>query len=177
MAGDSNMLRKKLNAVNLDKNFLALTTMTLALKIPPIIQAAICAAAMWLIAREHSQALHYNVPLWLTGLTATAGLFFTLFPALQFHRHSTSIDPRSPGKSSTLITSGIYAISRNPIYTGLLLLLTAWALWLGIFVNALVLAFFYSFITTYQIIPEEKFLAEKFADEYQQYRQKVRRWL
>ncbi len=151
--------------------------MTLSLKIPPPLQALICAGLMWLVKAWQPLALHYQVPLGLIVFIIALGLGCALMAMLQFSRANTTVDPRTPDKAQSLQISGIYRFSRNPMYLGLLLLLLAWCLWLGLFVNLMLLALFVSYITTYQIIPEERALTEKFGEDYRRYCQQVRRWL
>lgn len=95
----------------------------------------------------------------------------------QCHRHKTSIDPQQLNKTTTLVTSGIFRITRNPMYLSLLLILMAWALWLG---NGLawigVIAFVF-LMNRFQILREEVYLEKKFGEVYRQYKSRVRRWI
>ncbi len=92
-----------------------------------------------------------------------------------FQKHKTTLHPR--GKPSTLITTGPYKISRNPIYLSFLLIATGTAM---LFAN--VLAFvgpviFFFFIQTLVIPFEEDTLTKVFGDSYGKYRKRIRRWL
>ena len=96
---------------------------------------------------------------------------------VEFYKSSTSIDPYKPDKASSLVTSGIYGISRNPMYAGLLFILAGYGFYLG---NVLVFAMlppFMGYMSRYQIIPEEQVIEQKFGDEYRKYKSEVRRWL
>ena len=95
---------------------------------------------------------------------------------LQFYLAKTTTDPKKPAKASYLVSNGIYKYSRNPMYLGLLLLLLAWALWLGNAFNVLLAAGFVSYMNAFQIQPEESTLADLFGKEYKHYFIKVRRW-
>ena len=86
--------------------------------------------------------------------------------------------PTAPGQATTdLITSGIFAYSRNPMYLGLLLAFAGigvlfQALWLLILLIPIVV------MTHYVLIrPEEIYLQAKFGDAYESYRKMVRRWI
>lgn len=94
----------------------------------------------------------------------------------QFFGSKTSIDPLSPSKVSTLVTSGLYQYSRNPMYLALLLLLLSWGLYLGNAFNTLLAAGFVYYMNTFQILPEEEVLTNIFGKEYQKYCVIVRRW-
>jgi protein-S-isoprenylcysteine O-methyltransferase Ste14 len=50
---------------------------------------------------------------------------------IQFRRASTTVNPHKPETSTTLVTSGVYAWTRNPMYLGLSILLFGWAIKLG----------------------------------------------
>ena len=81
-----------------------------------------------------------------------------------------------PTEKTTLKTNGIYRFSRNPMYFGFNLLTIASMLyWINIIVIILGI---YSIITYHLIIlGEEKFLEERFGDEYFSYKDKVRRYI
>ena len=59
------------------------------------------------------------------------------------------------------MTSGIYRLTRNPMYLGLLLLLSAWALWLSAWWPLAGPLCFVLYVNRFQIEPEEKILTEK----------------
>ena len=100
----------------------------------------------------------------------------TLVSLIQFFSSKTTVDPRYPAKSTTLVTNGIYGISRNPMYLAMLLALLAWGLWLGNAFNTLIAAGFVGYMNRFQIIPEEEALTGVFGSKYQQYCGQVRRW-
>ena len=94
-----------------------------------------------------------------------------------FARAKTTINPVNIAAASTLVTSGIYALSRNPMYVGLAALLVSLALLLSNAWLQLGPLCFILFTTRFQIIPEERVLQDKFGSEYMAYRNRVRRWL
>lgn len=94
-----------------------------------------------------------------------------------FARAKTTVNPVNIAAASSLVVSGVYSASRNPMYVGLAALLVALALALS---NAWLLlgpAFFVIFTTRFQIIPEERVMLAKFGEPYAAYRRRVRRWL
>jgi len=80
-------------------------------------------------------------------------------------------------KASALVTTGLYTVSRNPMYLGLVVILSGWAVLLGNPINILTLGCFVLLINRVQIIPEEKVLLAKFGNQYSAYTNKVRRWI
>ena len=63
------------------------------------------------------------------------------------------------------------------MYLGMLLVLAAWAVWLGDPAACVVLPAFLAYLNRFQIGPEERVLAALFAGEFAAYRRSVRRWL
>jgi len=89
----------------------------------------------------------------------------------------TTVDPHHPDQASILVTTGVYARTRNPMYLSLALVLTSWAVWLGHWAPFLGPIGFVLYITRFQIQPEERALSARFGDDYARYRSRVRRWL
>ena len=104
------------------------------------------------------------------------GVVIAILAFIQFARHKTTTNPRHLEKVSTLVTGGIYRLSRNPMYLSLLLFLLAWGLYLGNAFNAVTAAAFVSYMNAFQIRPEEEMLLQKFGPAYSQYCKAVRRW-
>ena len=151
---------------------------SLELKIPPPVVALLCAAAMYAIGRAApTTAFAAAVPTPCIALPALLGLSADLAGVWAFHRHRTTVNPLTPQKSSAVVQTGIYRFTRNPMYLGMALLLTAWALWLGCWLALLGLPAFVLYITAFQIKPEERILLAKFGAPYQSYLQRTRRWI
>lgn len=150
----------------------------LELKIPPVVLVALFALAMWLISQfVPPVALPHLWAQVLAGLFAGAGIAVALSGVLAFRRANTTVDPRVPQQSSSLVIRGIYRYSRNPMYVGFLLLLIAWAFYLSSAAALALLPLFVLYMNRFQIAPEERFLLQKFGAEYQAYLTRVRRWL
>lgn len=148
------------------------------LLIPPPIVALMCAAAIWVLARylPSFEVAFPGQPIAAYALIGL-GLLLDASSIAAFVRAKTTISPLSPEKSAQLVETGFYRVTRNPMYLGLLLLLAGYALLQGSAVALPVLAFFIAYITQFQIKPEETRLAVLFGDDYQRYRQRVRRWI
>jgi protein-S-isoprenylcysteine O-methyltransferase Ste14 len=150
----------------------------LELKVPPLIVVAIAAVLMWAIARAapHLTLLYPGrVPV-ATALLAV-GIAIVVMGVLAFRRSSTTVDPRCPEQASRIVSSGIYRYTRNPMYLGMLVVLIAWMALLSNVGTVVVPVLFMLYITRWQIVPEERALAQKFGAEYEAYRNCVRRWL
>lgn len=89
----------------------------------------------------------------------------------------TTINPLRPERASVLVTHGIYRYTRNPMYLSLLLLLVAYASYLGTWAALAGPVLYVAYITRFQILPEERVLLSKFGAEYEAYRRRVRRWI
>jgi len=105
------------------------------------------------------------------------GLFLDLSAVSQFLRSKTTVNPIKPKNTNSIVSTGMYRISRNPMYLGMLFLLTGWAIHLTALTPFLVLPIFVIVLTIQQIIPEEKILAQKFGESYLHYQHQVRRWI
>ena len=150
----------------------------LELKVPPVALALIFAAAMWVVS-VYTPSLTMAIP-WRSVLAvaiAAAGVAFALAAVRAFRRANTSINPTKPEASSTVVASGVYGVSRNPMYVGLLLLLTGWAIFLCHALTFLFLPAFVAYMNRFQIAPEERALSTRFGSAYATYKRSVRRWL
>ncbi len=122
-----------------------------------------------------------SIPLHLSwGAAAVCGivsLAISYLSTRSFRRANTTVDPRHPERTSTLVTHGIYRFSRNPMYLALLLLLLGWALILANVMALLGLPLCFFYLDLCQIRREEQHLLQRFAAEYRTYQSRVRRWL
>lgn len=94
-----------------------------------------------------------------------------------FGRARTTTDPTAPQNASSLVTSGIYTITRNPMYLGMLLVLVAIAVLLANPWCLLGPVAYIFYITRFQIMPEERILTAKFGADYTSFMTRVRRWI
>jgi protein-S-isoprenylcysteine O-methyltransferase Ste14 len=83
-----------------------------------------------------------------------------------------------PGGSTTrILQGGPFLVSRNPLYVGLILLDAGLALIVPSAWGLLSVAVGIAALRWGAIIPEERYLAAKFGEEYDAYRARVRRWI
>lgn len=151
---------------------------TLELKVPPPAVALLIAVAMWL-AVSTSGALAFALPGRLAVAIALAVLGVAISAAgiVSFRRARTTVNPTRPDATSSLVATGVYRFTRNPMYLGLFLVLVGWAAYLS---NAVALAgplLFALYINRFQIVPEERALTAKFGAAFDDYRRRTRRWI
>tara|TARA_B100001109_G_scaffold142190_1_gene115767 strand:+ start:978 stop:1424 length:447 start_codon:yes stop_codon:yes gene_type:complete len=103
------------------------------------------------------------------------GILFTA--ARSFKKHNTTINPIKIETASSLVVSGIFNYSRNPMYLGMALILLGLSLKFNLLGGLIFTALFILFITNFQIKPEEKAMQKIFNEEFVNYKNKVRRWL
>lgn len=150
----------------------------LKLKIPPPVYALLTALIMWGLARIAPIATVLAEPWNKAGLILVVLAALIDFSSLYlFLTKKTTPNPMKPQFTTGLVTTGMYKVSRNPMYLGLLILLLGVATYLGQLSAFLVLPVFCIVITEMQIKPEEHMLEQKFGSEYLAYKSKVRRWI
>jgi len=76
-----------------------------------------------------------------------------------------------------MVTWGVYALSRNPMYLGGLIMLLGWAVFLSNALAFLFLPVYVLYINRFQIAPEERVLTSLFGQTYVAYQARTRRWL
>lgn len=110
--------------------------------------------------------------------TAAAGFFLIGFAVLAAAYRDLGDANKTglPAEKTMLRTGGIYAYSRNPLYLGLYLMTLGAVLYAGCAV-VLALGCVAVFSHHRSVLAEEKFLAERFGAEYEEYRRRVRRYL
>lgn len=92
-------------------------------------------------------------------------------------RHRTTVNPLVPEQAKHLVTHGVFARSRNPIYLADLMLLLGWWCWLGDVTVGWGLLVFWVWMSALQIPAEEVALRRHFATEFADYCDRVRRWI
>ncbi|HEY0877578.1 MAG TPA: isoprenylcysteine carboxylmethyltransferase family protein [Zeimonas sp.] len=150
----------------------------LELKVPPPVVTLVVGVLMWAVARW-LPALDFPVP--ARGVVASAfaiaGVALVAACALQFRRAGTTVNPMTPTKASALVDTGLYRLSRNPIYLGDALVLVGWGLWLANLASLAAIALFVGYLNRFQIEPEEHALQTAFGAAFDAYRARVRRWI
>jgi len=150
----------------------------LALKLPPLALVVIVAALMW-VASSATPTFDFFLPakFLLSVSLALIGSVTCLSGVVSFRRAKTTVNPMNVNSTSSLVVSGIYKYTRNPMYLGFVLVLLGWAAFLSNLAAFVLLPAFVLYISRFQIRPEERVLASLFPDEYPAYRDQVRRWV
>ena len=148
------------------------------LVVPPPLQGLAFGVAMWLLSRAlPAYSAAFVGQKFLAGALIITGLASDVVAVCAFFKARTTVNPLRPANSSTLVNNGLYRYSRNPMYLGLLAILTGWAIWLANPLNLILLIGFIFYITEFQIKPEEQVLQDKFSTQYADYCRQVRRWI
>ena len=133
---------------------------------------------MWFVARSFSPAY---VDIYAPGIVAAAfaalGIALAAAGVVEFRRAQTTVNPMDPSSTSTLVMSGVYRFTRNPMYLGFAFILLGWGAFLSNAATLLVVAGFIFYLTRFQIVPEERALERAFGADFRAYRAVVRRWL
>ncbi len=152
--------------------------MNLELKVIPPVQLVISAACMYGLAHLlPNYHFEWSMGLPVITLLLIAASIIGILALYDFRKHKTTFHPHTPEKSSTVVNTGVYAYSRNPMYIALVLALVAFAIYLQNYSCFAVIPLFIWYITRFQIIPEERMLDKLFPNDFQAYCQKVRRWV
>jgi protein-S-isoprenylcysteine O-methyltransferase Ste14 len=149
-----------------------------ALRIPPLAVTFFAGLAAWSSAHLFPGLRAESVS--LTIVAAGFGLLsfgFSLLGVVSFRRARTTVNPLKPGDATTLVVSGVYGFTRNPMYLGFLFLLLGELAWLGSPVALLAAPAFVLYLNRFQIAPEEIALRERFGAEFIAYTTRVPRWL
>ena len=105
---------------------------SLELTVPPVALMLLAGGFMWIITWA-TPALEFTFP---AGLICAAGavligITMAGMGVFSFSRAKTTVNPMKPDSSSALVVSGVYRLTRNPMYLGILLLLIGWGIFLS----------------------------------------------
>jgi protein-S-isoprenylcysteine O-methyltransferase Ste14 len=103
------------------------------------------------------------------------GVALVVLARREFAQRAQPTDPGLP--TSELVTTGVFSVSRNPLYLGGVCILMGIALavnlpWVLVLLLPALVACHYVLI-----VPEERYLAAKFGQEYRMYAATVHRWI
>lgn len=113
--------------------------------------------------------------MWIGAVLFLLGIFLAVWSARTFRKAHTKVLTNQP--ASTIVTTGPYGFSRNPIYVGMLLSLAGLAIGFDTLWFLAVMIAMYPVIRFGVIAREETYLEGKFGARYLDYKARVRRWI
>ena len=128
---------------------------------------------LWYFSPPHT-LLHIPYK-WIAGVSIIFGFTVMTWAWLQFRKSDTAVCPTS--KTSLIVTDGAYKYSQNPMYLGMLIMLTGASLLMGTIPSMFAPIGFFIIIDKVFIPYEEKKLLSDFGDVYSKYQMVTRRWL
>lgn len=150
----------------------------LELKLPPPVVTLLALGLMLKLAYL-TPAFRIALPgRFVIGIVvAGLGIAITIAGFRALRRADTTISPLAPHKIVTLVTGGVYARTRNPMYLGLVLVLIGIAAAAAHPLALMVAMLAAWYLDRFQIQPEERVLSERLGSVYRAYTARVRRWL
>ena len=113
----------------------------------------------------------------LSYVSYFAGLSILILAVLLFRKQNTTVNPIKIDNASSLVTSGVFKFSRNPMYLGMVMILFGLALMFNLVGGIFFVLLFMIYITKFQIRPEEEVMERLFGEDFIKYKHKVRMWL
>jgi protein-S-isoprenylcysteine O-methyltransferase Ste14 len=147
-------------------------------RVPPLIVALLVGACMRtaVLATPHLGAPWTGHDL-LAWSLAVLGVGVAMAGVFTFRSHQTTTSPFNPSRASTLVETGIYRRTRNPMYVGVTMALIGYAVYLAHPLGLALVAIFPAYMQRFQIPPEERALDQLFGAAYAGYKRRVPRWL
>ena len=145
-------------------------------KIPPPIVTLFFGLCIY-FSRDYFLSYEYKLLDILSYMCYFIGLCILILAVNSFKKQSTTVNPIKIENASSLVTSGVFEYSRNPMYLGMALILLGLALMFNVIGGTLFTLLFTIFITKFQIKPEEEVMEKLFGEDFLKYKQNVRMWL
>ena len=145
-------------------------------KIPPPIVTLFFGLCIYL-SRPYFPEFSNSVLNSLSIISFVVGVFVFAAAVSSFKKQKTTVNPISIENASSLVVSGIFKYSRNPMYLGMSFILLGLTLKFNLIGGLILTGLFMLFITIFQIKPEESAMEKLFDQEWKDYVCNVRRWL
>jgi protein-S-isoprenylcysteine O-methyltransferase Ste14 len=152
---------------------------------PDTAQVIIRPPLAWTLAVIAGFALNWLMPLpfmpaalsagWLGGVVFASALALFGWAIITITRAGSNVPTNMP--TTSIVDSGPYRFTRNPIYLGMMLGLVGLAIAFDSVWMLVTLAPFFLVIRYGVVAREETYLERKFGEVYREYRARVRRWL
>lgn len=148
------------------------------IRVPPLALAVACALLMAALAHMVPELRRdFRGRVVLAALVMLLGVAVALLGVREFHRARTTSNPLRPSAATTLVDTGLYGWSRNPMYLGFATALAGWALLLAHPLALPVVPGFVLLMNRYQVEREEQALRALFGTAFDEYCTRVGRWL
>ena len=145
-------------------------------KIIPPVYLMMTLALMWLVNRYFPIYRAIDTPVAYSGVIPVLfGITMAAISAGMFKKAGTGIEPFD--EATSLVTTGFYRFTRNPMYMGMFLMLLGVAVLMGSIGVLLPFALFVLVIRNNFVLGEERFMEAAFGQLYLDYKAGVRRWL
>ncbi|MGY3569490.1 methyltransferase family protein [Vibrio paucivorans] len=150
----------------------------LELKVPPVLLFFIFAGLMYLLNQHvHHSLFNLPYPIFVLSISIVVATVIGMLGVYEFRKAKTTVNPVKPETASAVVDSGIFSITRNPMYLGMFLVLFGIGYWQQNILCLLLSFGFVIYMNRFQIEPEERALEKLFGAEYVDYKQRVRRWI
>ena len=146
-------------------------------RLPPVLLVAVALAISVAGAARDPFAWQATALRAIGGVVGITGAGVALAGVVAFRRLGTTVDPRHPERAATLVVSGVYRWTRNPMYLGFVLFALAPAVGAGSPLAALAPALLWWYLERVQIPLEERALLARFGSSFADYAARVGRWL
>jgi len=148
----------------------------LSTKIPPPIVTLIFGLIIF-FSKSLFPIFNFNNSNYVSLIFLIFGFIILITAVKSFKKHQTTINPLNPDQASTLVNSGIFSFTRNPMYLGMLFILLSISFNFNILGGIIICFLFKIYITIFQIMPEEEAMEKIFGKDFVEYKNKVRRWI
>ena len=145
-------------------------------KIPPPIVTLIFGLVIY-FSKSFFPIYRFNYSNNISLIFLIFGFIILINAVKSFKKHQTTINPLNPDQASTLVNSGIFSFTRNPMYLGMLFILLSISFKFNILGGIIICFLFKIYITRFQIMPEEEAMEKIFGKDFVEYKKKVRRWI
>ena len=145
-------------------------------KIPPPIVTLVFGLCIYL-SKSFFPEFSFSILSSLSIISFIVGISVLVTAIISFKNHETTVNPISIEKASSLVVTGIFKYSRNPMYLGMSFILLGLTLKFNLIGGLIFTGLFMLFITIFQIKPEESAMEKLFDQEWKDYVCNVRRWL
>jgi protein-S-isoprenylcysteine O-methyltransferase Ste14 len=145
-------------------------------KIPPPIVTLFFGLCIY-FSRDYFFSYEYKFLDILSYTFFLIGLWILISAVDSFKKQSTTVNPIKIENASSLVTSGVFEYSRNPMYLGMALILLGLAFMFNVIGGIIFTILFTIFITKFQIRPEEEVMQRLFGEDFLKYKKNVRMWV